>query len=419
MADDSAGRLRLTPNLIATAILVVLATAVVLWQQPWDTRATPEKPTIPANAGAVIAAQIRALGNARSEAAFVDAAGGSGPARDWAKETWANIGLLGATDIQLRFVRGGANGARADGATEATVEVSWRPGPQTGLAERQTKRADTTFILDPLEGDAFAVRDAVRGSGPLPLWLAGKLDLTKSAGTTVISVDGGDTSRPIADEADAAHAAVSKVVTGAKARLVVISPHTRAQAAWLLDQRTAAVEQIAAVTTTLDGSNSAKAAVVVVLNPSVFARMDARAAQVVMSHEATHLMTNATTADIDTWVAEGFADFVALHDDTAPLSLSAGQILRSVKKDGPPDHLPTAADFGTTQHGLGGTYESAWMIFRMLGERFGDADILRFYNAVLRGTPTDKAARSTLGLSVDDITRDWRAYLVKSASITS
>jgi len=391
----------------------------VLWQQPWKTDSAPEKPRISADAGLVIAAQVRALGNARSESEFIKAAGDSKAARDWAKETYANIGLLGATGIRLRFVRGGASGVRADGATEATVEVSWRPGLQTGLVERQTKQAEATFVLDPVKDDSFAIRDTVRGSGALPLWLAGKLEATKTDGTTVISIDGGDTAKPIVDEAEAAHGAVSKVVTGSKARLVVVSPHTQSQAAELLDQSTASIKQIAAVTTTLDGSDSAKAAVVVILNPAVFATMDMRAAQVVMSHEATHLMTDAATADVETWVAEGFADFVALHDDKAPLSVSAGQILRSVKKDGPPDQLPTAGDFGTIQHGLGGTYESAWMIFRMLGERFSDDDILQFYKAVLEGTPTAAATESTFGLSVADITRDWRAYLVKSASITS
>lgn len=419
MADDSAGRLRLSPNLIAGAILVVLAIAVVLWQQPWHTDANPAKPVISANAGAVIAAQVRGLDNARSETEFVSAAGDSKASRDWAKEIYANISLLGATDIELRFVSGGDAGVRADGATQATVEVSWRPGPSSGLAERQTKQAEVIFVLDPRKNDTFAIRAAERGSGPLPLWLAGKLELSRSEGATVISIDGGNADQPIADQADIAHNDVSKVVTTTTARLVVVSPHTEQQAAELLDQSAASIAQIAAVTTTLDGSTGAKAATVVVLNPAVFATMDARAAQVVLSHEATHLMTNAATANIETWVAEGFADYVALHEDKASLSVSAGQILRSVKKEGAPDHLPTAADFGSTQHGLGAMYESVWMIFRMLGAQFGDADIFRFYNAVLGGTPTAKASESAFGLSVAEITRDWRAYLAKSASITS
>ena len=321
--------------------------------------------------------------------------------------------------MELRFVSGGDAGMRADGATEATVEVSWRPGPSSGLADRQTKQAEVTFVLDPRKNGNFAIRAAERGSGPLPLWLAGRLELSRSEGATVISIDGGTTNQPIAAQANTAHHDVSKLVTTAKVRLVVVSPHTGQQAAELLDQSVTSIEQIAAVTTTLDGSASAKAATVVVLNPAVFATMDARAAQVVLTHEATHLMTNATTSNIETWVAEGFADYAALHDDKASLSVSAGQILRSVKKDGAPHHLPTAADFGSAQHGLGGTYESAWMIFRMLGARFGDERVLRFYNAVLGGTPTAKATESVFGLSVTGITRDWRAYLVKSASMTS
>ena len=419
MADDSAGRPRLSPNLIAGAILVVLAIAVVSWRQPWHTDTNPEKLAISADAGAVIAAQIRDLDAARTETEFVAAAGKSAKARDWAKEIYANISLLGATDIGLRFLRGGDSGVRSDGATEATVEVSWRPGPSSGLAEQQTKEAEVTFVLDPLKNDTFALRNAVRGSGPMPLWLVGKLDVVRNEGSTIISIDGGNAGQPITSEANLAYDDVRKVVTTAKVRLVVVSPHTEQQTAELLDQSAKSIEQIAAVTTTLDGSNNAKAAAVVILNPAVFATMDARAAQVVLSHEATHLMTNAATENIESWVAEGFADYVALHDDKASLSVSAGQILRSVKKDGAPDHLPTAADFRSTQHGLGGTYESAWMIFRMLGARFGDADILRFYNAVLAGTPIAKATESTFGLSVAGITRDWRAYLVKRASITS
>ena len=64
--------------------------------------------------------------------------------------------------------------------------------------------------------------------------------------------------------------------------------------------------------------------------------MDDRAQRVVMTHEATHVLTGIVRSHIELWVAEGFADYVALHDDTAPLSVSAGQILRKVKVDGAP-----------------------------------------------------------------------------------
>jgi hypothetical protein len=108
-----------------------------------------------------------------------------------------------------------------------------------------------------------------------------------------------------------------------------------------------------------------------------------------------------------------------LHDDTAPLSLSAGQILRQVEKDGAPKALPSPDDFDKGGHGLGAVYESAWMIFRMLGESHSDATIVRFYRDVLAGTDVDTAVRRSFDLSMGQLTAQWRDYLTKSASTVS
>lgn len=417
MADDSAGRRRLSPNLIAAAVLVALAIAVVAWQQPWKTSSTPTKATIGSDAGRVIAAQFRSLEYAGTRAEFVAAAGGDKVAGDWAGETYANLALLDVTDVGMRFLRGGQNDLRRDGNTEATVEVSWKPGADSGLTPVRTTQVKVTFILDPGADGSFAIRGAERGDGPLPLWLAGRLGLDQRDDVSVITIDGGDADKPIGQYATEAQQSVRAILPDAKRRLLVISPHTQAQAAAVLDQSAAAVEQIAAVTTTLDGSD--KAGGLVVLNPAVFDTMDQRAAQVVMSHEATHLMTGAVGIGIEPWVAEGFADFVALREDTAPLSVSAGQILRKVGDDATPKNLPNAGDFGSAQHGLGATYESAWMIFRMLGARFDDKKIVDFYEVVLGGTTVEKAVQGSFDLTVAELTRDWRAYLEKSASIGS
>jgi len=156
-----------------------------------------------------------------------------------------------------------------------------------------------------------------------------------------------------------------------------------------------------------------------VLNPAVFATMDRRAAQVVLTHEATHVLTSAVGTTAVNWVVEGFADFVALQDDTAPLSVSAGQVLARVRAGDVPAALPTDTDFGSTQHGLGAVYESAWMIFRMLGEQHPRQDVVAFYREVIGGEPVERALRSTFGLTVDELTADWRAYLTKSASTVS
>ncbi len=59
------------------------------------------------------------------------------------------------------------------------------------------------------------------------------------------------------------------------------------------------------------------------------------------------------------------------------------------------------------------------MIFRMLGESYSDAEILAFYRDVLGGTPLGKALSASFGLTVDQLTADWKAYLAKSASTVS
>lgn len=273
--------------------------------------------------------------------------------------------------------------------------------------------------MAPQPDGTFAVVDATAGSGALPLWLVGSLTVERHGDLEVMRLDGGDTHQPVDAMAAAARTGVLKVVPHASGSLTVVSPHTQAEMAELVGQKIANVEQIAAVSTQLDSGGDPSAGSVVVLNPAVFATMDRRAAQVVLTHEATHVLTKAVGTRAETWVVEGFADFVALHDDTAGLSLSAGQILAQVKAGDGPRHLPTAADFSATKHGLGAVYESAWMIFRMLAGSYGDEKVDTFYARVLGGAPLDRALSSSFGLTERALTSRWRAYLAKSASTVS
>ena len=55
----------------------------------------------------------------------------------------------------------------------------------------------------------------------------------------------------------------------------------------------------------------------------------------------------------------------------------------------------------------------------MLGEQQGDPAVLGFYADVVDGRSVGDAARRRFGLSVADITAEWRAYLTKSASTVS
>ena len=57
----------------------------------------------------------------------------------------------------------------------------------------------------------------------------------------------------------------------------------------------------------------------VFVNPEVFDRLQPTGAQVVLSHEAVHVATDAARSDVALWLLEGFADYVALRDVDLPL----------------------------------------------------------------------------------------------------
>ena len=399
-------------------VLVALAAALLVWQRPGH-RSGDAVPAIPANATSVLSSQFRALTAASTEKAFVTAAGATPSARTFARNAWLAREALGARQVELRYVTGGDVSDRSDGSSVATVEVSWQPGATSGLGDVSRHSSSVRFRMAPQQGGTFAVVDVSVGTGGVPIWLAGKLTVERQSGLVVMRLDGGDTQQPVDAMAAEARAGVREVVPHTSGTLAVISPHTQDQMAQLVGQKIANVKQIAAVSTQLDGGGDPSAASVIVLNPMVFATMDRRAAQVVLTHEATHVLTRAVGTRAETWVVEGFADFVALHDDSAALSLSAGQVLAEVKAGDGPKHLPTAADFSSTKHGLGAVYESAWMIFRMLAATYGDAKVETFYARVLNGTSLDRALASSFGLTEGELTSRWRTYLAKSASTVS
>jgi hypothetical protein len=412
-----ADRRRLSPNLVAGAVLLVLAVALVLWRHPWESSTPDDLVPVPDDAAAQLIDQVRALSEAESEAAFVAAAGSSRKARTFASEAWAARSALDVTDIKLRYLRGGEVADRADGSTVAEVAVSWRVGPDSAISGTSVRDATVDLRLDPRPDGTLAIRAAEARDAPLPLWLAGKIEVESRPNVRVVTVDGGVPDLDVPAMARTARQAVLRVLRGTKGDLILVSPRTRRLAAGLVGRPQREIEPVAAISTTVDGGSAT--ARVIVLNPAQFARMDRRGAQVVLGHEATHLLTGAVGREPEPWVAEGFADFVALHDDNAPLSLSAGQALRKVADDGAPETLPTADDFARAGHGLGALYESTWMVFRMLGERYDDRTIVRFYRDVLSGTDVDVAVRRAFDLSIGELTAQWRDYLTKSASIVS
>ncbi|HUQ00282.1 MAG TPA: hypothetical protein VM093_07455 [Aeromicrobium sp.] len=400
-----ADRRRLVANLAAAGLLLALAAGVLSWQRPWATPGSIGDDTIPGNARSLLIRQFHQLTAAGTRAEFMAAAGTSDAARATARDIWDARRALGVKGARYAYERGGDAVDRADGTTSAQVDVSWRGGS-----------SDVRFRLRPRDDGFDVLSAAPAGHDPLPVWLAGAVRVARSDGLSVITIDGGARDLDVTRLARTAVDRVQRVLPSAGGRLTVVVPKRPQTTAAVLGRRPRQVAHVAATSAALGGRGGKPA---IVLNPAVFADMDGRAREIVMAHEATHVLTGVVGHPVELWVAEGFADYVALRDDRAPLDVSAGQILRKVKAQGPPADLPSAKDFDESAHGLGAAYEAAWLVFRMLGERFGETAVRDFYADVVRGTAVEAAAGRRFGLSVAGITSAWRAYLTKSASTVS
>jgi hypothetical protein len=405
----------LAANAVAVALLAALVAGLLLWQRPWADEAPPLDP-VPPHASVLLNSQFDALTAAHSGAAFVKAAGSSEAAERFARDAWLARRQLGVTGVRMDYKGGGVAADRPDGSTSARVMVRWAVSADSPWGPSKRTEVPVRFRLRP-HGKAFDVVSATsEGRAALPPWLAGHVTLDRFGQSAVVTIGGGSDKVAAGPMARRALAKVRALWPGASGRLCVIVPPSPAAAAAMLGDTRAGVRQLAAVTTAIDGSAGTAA---VIVNPGQWATMDPQAQQVVMTHEAVHALTGTVGRDVNRLVAEGFADYIALYGDKRPLAVTAGQVLRQVAVSGPPKRLPDAGDFDEATEGLGAVYESAWMLFRMLGEQFGKDPVIGLYRLVLDGAGFPAATQQALGLTVDEVTARWRAYLTKSASTVS
>lgn len=327
----------------------------------------------------------------------------------------ANAGKLHLVDLTLRLVEDRSSTAPDGGAGyspdawSATVALSYRiPGWDRGLT-----KVETTFVFSPGDDGAGQPAQLVAGigddDGRTPLWLAGPVQVLAHGRTLVVARDPG--AARYSRLARRAVVAVGKVLPAWRGRLVLEVPASEAELDRALGVSRNQYANIAAVTASVDGSTIPTSPVHVFVNPGVFGPLGPRGAQVVISHESTHVATRATFASMPTWLLEGFADYVALAHAGIPVGTAASQIIARIKKDGPPDHLPTAAELDPTAAGLGATYEEAWLANRFLARRYGEAKLVAFYDAVDAGKTATQAFATVLGTTESAFVRAWRADL--------
>jgi hypothetical protein len=208
---------------------------------------------------------------------------------------------------------------------------------------------------------------------------------------------------------------VRGVLRGWRAGLVVEVPATAGDLARALGAGEAEYAGVAAVTASPDGSLTPGAPLHVFVNPEVLGTLEARGAQVVMSHEATHVATRAPLSTLPLWLLEGFADYVALRAVPLPLSTTAAQVIAQVREEGVPATLPGPTEFDPTASHLGAAYEAAWLACVVLADRGGEQALVDFYRAADRGGVVT-ALRRAFGWSLGRLTEVWRARLRDVAS---
>ncbi|MBX6383758.1 MAG: hypothetical protein IRZ07_12415, partial [Microbispora sp.] len=204
--------------------------------------------------------------------------------------------------------------------------------------------------------------------------------------------------RPLVAEIAALAGRAGRTVTrvwGEHAGAVILVPRTEEQAAAL------------AAPAKVDGLAAVAAGDRVIVQPAAFARLSATGRLVVVTHELTHVAAAGPHA-VPMWLMEGFADYVGYLDSGLPVRTVAAELAADVAAGKAALRaLPEAADFAARP---AQAYEEAWLACRYIAARFGERRLVALYRAALR-EEIGVALREVLGLTVGDVTREWRSYV--------
>ena len=350
--------------------------------------------------------------------------------RDAARELTTlrgNVQRLGVGDLEMRYVDENA-GRTVAGVAPALekrawvgdVSLTWR---LDGFDGGESRMEVTMTFAGTDDGAAFVTARGDYGR-PAPLWMLEELAVRSSGQALVMMATGSEEPGPGGRGVVAYHALADRAVADVRKvfprwhqPLVVEVPSTQDELSRALGSEDTAYGSIAAVTTPVDGSSESGSPIHIFVNPMVFGPLGQQGAQIVMSHEAAHVATQAAASAMPTWLLEGFADYVALAHVDLPVEVTASQIIGQVQDRGAPPELPGPTDFETENSTLGASYESAWLACRLLAEQYGERKLVAFYDRADQDGSTKAAFREVLGTNESAFTSSWRDYLESLAGI--
>jgi hypothetical protein len=224
----------------------------------------------------------------------------------------------------------------------------------------------------------------------------------------------------LAASVDAAVAVVAGVLpTGWSRSVAVLVPGTQDEfAAQVQDGQDTALSDIDAETTfdsigSTDGPTGAR----IVINPGQLDRLSAIGVRIVLQHEITHVATAGYTAlGTARWIVEGLAEYVGNLGNPQSVPAAAPELASALRHGATlPATLPDDSDFSGSSAAQ--AYQEAWLAFRYLAQRSGQAGAVRFYRLVASSDlPTDQAVaaglQTVLHESTAAFTAQWRSYVL-------
>lgn len=377
---------RRLPVLVALVIGALVVGAVALL---WPSRSAPQPEIVgSADARTALAELSRALQT-----------GDAGLARDLGTEATSEQLAVAAANtrrigVQRISLRPGQLRAEPDGGLLVDARLQWRP------TDGRPIRSSLQVTLVEQDGQP---RIAALTGTRLPLWLIGPIRSARSDGVLVVA-SGADQRQadrllPVAAAADRSVRGVLPA-DGRAPLLLVQLPADEQALEEHLDVRTGDYRGIAAVT----APAGERGAATVLLNPAEYDRLDRLGRRVVLTHEATHVVTGVTGRRAPAWLREGFADYVALRDVRVPARQSARHLLARPL----PGRLPDETDFQRRGAALAAAYEGAWLACVEIADRRGEQALVGLERAVERGQPWRQALHRRTGLTPQRLTAHWR-----------
>ncbi|GAA1475931.1 hypothetical protein GCM10009623_03770 [Nocardioides aestuarii] len=361
----------------------------------------------PAEAAAALQELLRAMEANDPDAARTLAAADDSSTAQLLSALVENVHAIPLDDVDLRYIDE-LDGPDTSGRWSATVATTWRVAD----ADDETLSADVRvdFASD---GERVVIAGVGGAHGTTPVWMSGPLDVRRDGAVVVMAAAGVDRYATLARRAVVV---VRRVLPGWDGSLVVEVPRRASGVDDALAVERGTFRNVAGVTAAADGSDGGgDAPVHVLLNPQQMRRLRAVGAQVVVSHEAVHVATNAPAKELPTWLSEGFADYVALRDVDLPVATTASQVIAQVRREGLPRELPGDQDFNEQSDSFGAAYEAAWLACRLLALRSGEKTLLQLYRRADGARDFGAVFQLVTGQRVVAFTREWGRFLADSA----